>query len=66
MKNVCFSGKGRQLLIYYIIHIMRIRYIRLDHTLYSINYGNSCISYSVYSAMNINCDKRRPQACMIL
>ena len=40
LKNTRFSGKGRQSLI----HVMRIRemlisYVRLDHILYSINYG---------------------------
>ena len=42
LKNARFSGKGRQSL--HIIYVMRIRkmlisYVRLDHTLYSINYG---------------------------
>ena len=42
LKNVRFSGEDHQLL--HIIHIMRIRkmlisYIKLDHTLHSINYG---------------------------
>ena len=38
LKNACFSGKGRQWLH---IHVMRIciSYVKLDHTLYSINYG---------------------------
>ena len=45
LKNARFSGKGRQSLhIIIIINIMRIcknriSYVRLDHTLYSINYG---------------------------
>ena len=47
LKNARFSGKGRQSLIYIYIytHVMRIRkmlisYVRLDHMLYSINYGS--------------------------
>ena len=43
LKNARFSGKGRQSLhIYtYVMRIckMLIPYVRLDHTLYSINYG---------------------------
>ena len=43
LKNVQFSGKGCQLL--HIIYVMRIRrmlilHVKLDHTLYSINYGS--------------------------
>ena len=45
MKNVHFSGKGRQSLIQCIyamrISKMLISYVKLDHTLYSINYGNN-------------------------
>ena len=34
--STCFSGKGRKL----VVHIMRIRRtLKLDHTLYLINYG---------------------------
>ena len=45
LKNACFSGKGWQSL--HIINIMRIRKmliycVKLDHALYSINYG-TCI-----------------------
>ena len=40
-KNARFSGKGRQSLHIYVMRTrkMLISYIRLDHTLYSINYG---------------------------
>ena len=46
-EKCALSGKGRQSL--HIVHIMRIRkklisYVRLDHTLYSINYGNYLVS----------------------
>ena len=53
MKNVRFSGQS--LHSYCIISIIRIRktlisYVKLDHTLYSINYGNlfimHCVGYS--------------------
>ena len=42
LKNARFSGKGRQSLHIYVmrIHKMRISYVRLDHTLYSINHGS--------------------------
>ena len=39
LKNVRFSGKGRQSLHVIRICKNRISYVRLDHTLYSINYG---------------------------
>ena len=44
-EKIRFSGKGRQSLNVIITHIMRIRkilisYVRLDHTLYSVNYDN--------------------------
>ena len=43
LKNARFSGKGRQSL-HTCIYVMRIckmliSYVKLDHTLYSINYG---------------------------
>ena len=43
LKNDSFPGKGRESL--HIIHVMRIckmliSYVKLDHTLYSINYGS--------------------------
>ena len=42
LKNVHFSGKDRQSLYINItrIHKMLIYCIKLDHALYSINYGN--------------------------
>ena len=40
LKNVRFSGKGRQSLHVVRICKMLISYIKLDHTLYLINYGN--------------------------
>ena len=48
MKNARFSGKGRQSAPY--VYVMRIRkmlisYVRLDHTLYSINYGILCLRH---------------------
>ena len=40
-ENACFAGKGHQSLHIYVMRIrkMLISYIKLDHTLYSNNYG---------------------------
>ena len=38
-ENLHFSGKGRQLLHIYTLRELLISYVKLDHTLYSINYG---------------------------
>ena len=45
LKNACFSGKGHQLLRINImrIHKMLISCVKLDHALYSINYGNTSL-----------------------
>ena len=48
MKSVHFSGKGRQLIhniIINVIKVMLISCIKVDHALYSINYG---ILFSVH------------------
>ena len=37
---MCFSGEDYQLPHVYIRHEISISYIKLDHTLSSINYGN--------------------------
>ena len=59
LKNVCFSGKGRQSLIYtYVMKICRmlISYIKLDHALYSINYGiREVLSNYYYNACTCTC-----------
>ena len=65
-----FSGKGRQSLHIY-IYVMRIRemlisYVRLDHTLYLINYGtNKNNSYLTVIGVHLTMHLMHPNYCQI-
>ena len=53
LKNARFSGKGRQ--SFHVMRILRmlISYVKLDHALYSINYGNYQININQNTIIQI-------------